>query len=140
MATDKIHRVTDRQPPAPEPAAPKRRAGQLEAQVITILSTSDRPLTTGEVLERLGAPAGLTYSTVITTLNRLTKKGAATRERDGKAFRYRAIADAASLVAAHMNRLLAEETDRASVLRRFVSGLEPGDEKILRSLLDDPRS
>lgn len=140
MRTDKIQRVTDRQPPAPEPAASKRRAGQLEAEIITTLSASDRSLTTGEVLQRLGAPAGLTYSTVITTLNRLTRKGAVTRERDGKAFRYTAIADAAGLVAAHMNRLLTDEADRASVLRRFVSGLESGDEEILRGLLEDPDS
>ncbi|MFC5823596.1 BlaI/MecI/CopY family transcriptional regulator [Nonomuraea insulae] len=132
--------MTERQPPAPGPAAPRRRAGQLEAQVITVLSASDRPLTTGEVLDGLGAPAGLTYSTVITTLNRLAVKGAVRRQRDGKAFRYTAIADAAGLVAANMNRLLTEESDRASVLRRFVSGLEPGDEAILRDLLDDPGS
>ncbi|GGQ19063.1 BlaI/MecI/CopY family transcriptional regulator [Streptosporangium pseudovulgare] len=132
--------MTDRQPSAPGPTVPRRRVGQLEAQIITALSASDRPLTTGEVLERLGDPAGLTYSTVITTLNRLAKKGAVTRRRDGRAFRYTAIADAPGLVAAHMNRLLAKEDDRTSVLRRFVSGLEPGDEEILRHLLSDPDS
>ncbi|MGW4791525.1 BlaI/MecI/CopY family transcriptional regulator [Nonomuraea sp. MG754425] len=132
--------MTDRQPPEADSAVPRRRAGRLEAAIITVLSAADRPLTTGEVLERLDAPAALTYSTVITTLNRLAKKGAVTRRRDGKAFRYTAIADAPGLVAAHMNRLLAEEDDRASVLRRFVSGLEPGDEEILRHLLSDPDS
>ena len=127
-----MREMTDSQPSA---ASPRRRAGQLEAQIITVLSASDRPLTTGEVLERLGASMGLTYSTVITTLNRLTRKNAVRRARDGKAFRYEAVEDAPGLVAAHMNRLLSEETDRASVLQRFVSGLTPDDEDVLRDLL-----
>lgn len=94
-------------------------------------------MTPGEVLEALGESANLSYSTVVTTLTRLHQKGAVTRARYGRAFRYRAVADAAGLIAERMNRLLAEESDRASVLRRFVSALEPQDEAILRRLLSD---
>ncbi|MFC5751018.1 BlaI/MecI/CopY family transcriptional regulator [Actinomadura rugatobispora] len=107
----------------------------MEAQILTVLAEAEQPLTTGEVLERLGAGAGLSYSTVVTTLNRLHSKGVASRRRHGRAFRYRAVADAAGLTAFRMNRLLSKEDDRASVLRRFVSSLDPGDEELLRDLL-----
>lgn len=115
--------------------APRRRAGQLEGHIVTVLVEAGRPLTPGEVLEVLGASTALSYSTVVTTLTRLYEKGALTRKRHGRAFRYGAVADAAGLIAGRMNRLLIEEPDRASVLRRFVSTLDPQDEEILRELL-----
>ena len=72
---------------------------------------------------------------VVTTLTRLHEKGAVTRHRDGRAFRYGALSDAAGLVAERMSRLLADEPDRASVLRRFVGTLDDRDEEVLRALL-----
>ncbi|GAA2117708.1 BlaI/MecI/CopY family transcriptional regulator [Actinomadura napierensis] len=124
-------------PKAPGTPPPRRRPGELEAQIITVLVEAGAPLTTGEVLKRLGPGGGLSYSTVVTTLTRLHKKGAAVRSRHGRAFRYRAVADAAALTASRMSRLLSDEADRASVLRRFVSTLDPDDEEILRELLRD---
>ncbi|UGQ13462.1 BlaI/MecI/CopY family transcriptional regulator [Yinghuangia sp. ASG 101] len=119
----------------PEPAVPRRRSGQLEGQVITVLVEAGQPLTPGEVLEKLGASSGLSYSTVVTILTRLHTKGAVTRRRDGRPYRYGAVSDAATLSASRMSRLLAEEPDRASVLRRFVNALDPEDERTLRALL-----
>jgi hypothetical protein len=45
------------------------------------------------------------------------------------------VRDAAGLVAERMSRLPAAEPDRGSVLRRFVSTLDDGDEQLLRDLL-----
>jgi predicted transcriptional regulator len=115
----------------------RRRPGQLEAQVVTVLSASDLPLTPGEVRDLLDPGGALSYSAVVTTLTRLHGKGAVTRHRDGRAFRYGAVSNAAGLVADRMSRLLAGEPDRMSVLRRFVSTLDSDDEKILRDLLRD---
>jgi predicted transcriptional regulator len=115
----------------------RRRPGQLEAQVVTVLSTSPQPLTPGEVRDRLDPGGTLSYSTVVTTLSRLYEKGALIRHRDGRAFRYGATSNAAGLVADRMSRLLASEDDRTSVLRRFVSTLTDEDERILRDLLRD---
>ncbi|MFC6020480.1 BlaI/MecI/CopY family transcriptional regulator [Plantactinospora solaniradicis] len=126
--------------PTPPPAdasseSARRRPGQLEAQVVTVLVEAEGPLTPGEVRDRLDPGGGLSYSTVVTTLTRLFDKGAVTRDRDGRAYRYGAVRDAAGLVAERMSRLLAAEPDRGSVLRRFVSTLDDGDEQILRGLL-----
>ncbi|MGI5200443.1 BlaI/MecI/CopY family transcriptional regulator [Spirillospora sp. CA-108201] len=127
--------MTPNRPPEPDRPAARRRAGQLETQIINVLTEADRPLTTGDVLKALGSEATLSYSTVVTTLNRLHTKGVATRRRHGRAFRYEAVADAAGLTAFKMSRLLREEHNRASALRRFVSTLDPGDEELLRDLL-----
>lgn len=103
--------------------------------MVTVLGASSSPLTPGEVRDRLDPDGALAYSTVVTTLTRLYEKGAVTRHRDGRAFRYGAVSNAAGLVGDRMGRLLAAEPDRASVLRRFISTLDDRDEEILRALL-----
>jgi predicted transcriptional regulator len=118
-------------------ATGRRRPGQLEEQVVTVLSASPGPLTPSEVRDLLDPARALSYSTVVTTLTRLYEKGALTRVRDGRAFRYGAVSNAAGLVADRMTRLLAGVPDRTSVLRRFVSTLDSHDERILRELLAD---
>jgi predicted transcriptional regulator len=119
-----------------DPGRPgRRRPGQLEAQIVTVLNASPEPLTPGEVRDHLDPGGALSYSTVVTTLSRLYEKGAVTRHRDGRAFRYGAVSNAAGLVADRMSRLLASEPDRTSVLRRFVTTLDSRDEQILRDLL-----
>ncbi|MEV4133146.1 BlaI/MecI/CopY family transcriptional regulator [Dactylosporangium sp. NPDC049742] len=119
----------------PPPGDRRRRPGQLEAQVITVLGAAAGPLTPGEVRDLLDPDGALSYSAVVTTLTRLHEKGSVTRHRDGRAFRYGALRDAAGLVAERMSRLLAEEPDRATVLRRFVGTLDDRDEQTLRALL-----
>ncbi|WP_144122664.1 BlaI/MecI/CopY family transcriptional regulator [Catellatospora sichuanensis] len=122
----------------PESADPgRRRSGQLESQIITVLTEAGLALTPGQVRDRLAVQADLSYSTVVTILTRLHTKGAVIRERHGRAYHYAAVRDAAGLVADRMNRLLAAERDRISVLRRFVGSLNAEDEQILRSLLHD---
>ncbi|ROO84726.1 putative transcriptional regulator [Actinocorallia herbida] len=119
----------------PDKGSGRRKSGQLEGQIVTVLTEAGRGLTPGEVRDRLPE---LSYSTVVTILTRLFEKGAATRRRDGRAYRYEAVSDAAALVAGRMSRLLAEEPDRTSVLRHFMSTLDEGDEEFLRALLNDP--
>ncbi|GAA2358378.1 hypothetical protein Cme02nite_34470 [Catellatospora methionotrophica] len=115
----------------------RRRSGQLESQIVTVLTDAGLALTPGEVRDRLAPEADLSYSTVVTILGRLHIKGAVIRERDGRAYRYAAVRDAAGLVAERMTRLLSAESDRTSVLRRFLGSLDAGDERILRDLLRD---
>ncbi|WP_189335703.1 BlaI/MecI/CopY family transcriptional regulator [Actinoplanes ianthinogenes] len=115
----------------------RRRPGQLETEIMTVLGEAEQPLTPGEVRDRLDPTGELSYSTVVTTLTRLYEKGSASRVRDGRAFRYGAPDGPAGLVADRMSRLLAVEADRASVLRRFVGNLDAQDEQLLRDLLSE---
>ncbi|MDG4797353.1 BlaI/MecI/CopY family transcriptional regulator [Micromonospora sp. WMMD1082] len=115
----------------------RRRPGELEAGILDVLVAATTPLTPGEVRERLTWSPPLSYSTVVTTLTRLYEKHAVTRQRDGRAYRYAALTDSPALVARRMSQLLGAETDHASVLRRFVNGLNEQDEAVLRQLLLD---
>lgn len=105
--------------------------------VLQTLEEAGRPLTSGEVLDRLQADgaAPLAYTTVVTILSRLHREGMAERSRAGRAFAYRAAAGPAQLVARRMRRLLDAEDDRLSVLASFVDGLPARDERALRELL-----
>lgn len=116
----------------------RRDAGGLEAEVLAALAGITGPATVAEVQERM--PAELAYTTVMTTLARLTDKGALRRTKDGRAFRYQLAAPSDSLddavTARRMRRLLDDRADRAGVLARFVAELDPEEERLLAELLD----
>ncbi|GAA2674035.1 MULTISPECIES: BlaI/MecI/CopY family transcriptional regulator [Actinosynnema] len=115
----------------------RRRPGALAAEVLSALVRAGKALTPAEVLERLDSAGARSYSAVVTTLTRLHEKDAVTRVKDGRAYRYSAMADPSALVAWRMARLLDAEADHAPVLTRFVRGLSPADEAVLRGLLAD---
>jgi predicted transcriptional regulator len=117
----------------------RRPAGALEAEVLDVLRAAGMPLSPGQVRERLAAPQQqeLSYSTVVTILSRLHVKGVLTRNRAGRAFSYAPVADEPGLAARRMRGVLEAETDREAVLARFVSGLSPADERLLRRMLAD---
>jgi predicted transcriptional regulator len=119
------------------PGSARRRSGELSGLVLNVLRQAGRPLTAGDVLERLpDAGAGeLAYTTVVTILYRLHAHGLADRSRAGRAYAYQAVADDAQLAARRMQRVLDGEDDRAAVLARFVGSLSAHDEQILRDLL-----
>jgi predicted transcriptional regulator len=116
--------------------SPRRAAGELEAAALAVLQGSSSALTPGEVLDRLGG--GLAYTTVVTILSRLHAKGVLTRLRSGRAYSYAPVADEPGLAARRMRGVLDSEADRQAVLARFVSGLSPEDEDVLRRVLADP--
>lgn len=91
------------------------------------------PLTPAEVQSELGGE--LAYNTVHTTLRRLWDKGLVVRDAGGRRGAYLPAKDATELAAQLMHDVLRREPDRAAVLQRFVTGLGPDDEDMLRSLL-----
>ena len=120
---------------ATEEAGARRAAGELEAAALAVLQSAGSPLTPGQVLERLGDR--LAYTTVVTILSRLHAKGVLTRRRSGRAYAYVPGADEPGLAARRMRGVLEAEHDREAVLARFVSGLSPTDERLLRRMLDE---
>jgi predicted transcriptional regulator len=118
------------------PAGARRGAGELEAAVLAVLQAAGAALTPGQVRERLDN--GLAYTTVVTIMSRLQAKGVLTRIKVGRAYVYSPVADEPGLAARRMRGVLEAEDDRAAVLARFVSGLTPADEALLRQMLDDP--
>ncbi len=120
---------------AEDQEAGRRRPGALESEILGVLVRATSPLAPREVQERL--TGALSYSTVVTILTRMFHKGMLARYRDGRAFRYAPLTDGASLAAERMSALLDTSADHATVLRRFVDTLRPGDEELLRQLLND---
>ncbi|MER8097898.1 BlaI/MecI/CopY family transcriptional regulator [Streptomyces goshikiensis] len=116
------------------PQGRRRGQGELEGQVLAALGAASGPVTAGWVQERIGG--GIAYTTVMTILTRLQAKGAVARERVGRSFEWTAVADEAGLAAWRMRKVLDGEADRQAVLASFVTALPPGDELLLRELLE----
>ena len=118
----------------------RRARGSLEDEVLGVLSRAGEPQTVAQVTEALGAATA--YTTVMTTLARLHDKGALSRERRGRGYRYSMAGSAttvsAAVAARQMHRLLGRVGQRSDVLARFVSELQPGDDEVLLDLLGRP--
>ena len=113
----------------------RRGMGQLEAEVLAVLWDQGGWMTPGEVRGVIGGEPPLTYSTVMTILRRLGKKGVVERERDGKAFAYHALRTREEQAAARMAELLAAAHDPVVALTHFVDELGADQRAQLRRLL-----
>ncbi len=107
--------------------------GSLEERIMGLLWQS-HPLTVREVAKRLGDK--LAYTTIMTTLDRLFKKGLLAREKSGLAWVYEPAMSRAefhqSIVEATLGELLQEST--VPVLSAFVDTAARLDAKNLRRL------
>ncbi|MFF5533744.1 BlaI/MecI/CopY family transcriptional regulator [Streptomyces cinerochromogenes] len=115
----------------------RRPAGELEASVMAVLWAADAPRTPGQVQQSLGVD--LARTTVTTILTRLHEKGVVDRQRQGRGYAYapaRDVQDAHGLTARRMHSELDRDSDRETVLARFVAQLSPDDERVLRDLLE----
>ncbi|MFJ9820931.1 BlaI/MecI/CopY family transcriptional regulator [Streptomyces sp. NPDC101151] len=112
----------------------RRPAGELEASVMAALWSAGAPRTPGQVQLSLGAD--LARTTVTTILTRLHDKGMVERQRQGRGYAYFPLQDAQGLTARRMHSELDRDSDRETVLARFVAQLSPDDERILRDLLE----
>jgi predicted transcriptional regulator len=109
--------------------------GSLEADVLRHLWNADEPATPGQVNEALGAEVA--YTTIMTVLTRLWRKGLVDRARQGRAYAYRAVVSEADYAAQRMRDALGRAQDREAVLGRFVDTLSARDAKALRRVLGE---
>ena len=65
-----------------------RPFGELESAVMDRLWAADRPMSVREVLEDLRGERRLAYTTVMTVLDNLHRKGWVTRHQEGRAYLY----------------------------------------------------
>ncbi|WP_131765132.1 BlaI/MecI/CopY family transcriptional regulator [Candidatus Protofrankia californiensis] len=111
------------------------RLGDLERSVMDVLWDVDVWLTAREVAARLDHERDLAYTTVLTVLERLERKGFVQRERAERAHRYRASSSRDAVVAEAMLAVLDTTEDRSSALVRFVGSVSPAEAEILRRAL-----
>ena len=99
------------------------------------LWSSDAPATARDVQDAL-SDRQLATTTVLTVLGRLERKGLVTRERAGRAHRYRSVASREEHVANLMWDALDAAPDRGAVLARFLGSIPAGERAALRDLLN----
>ena len=100
-----------------------------------VLWDTASPLTVREVSERL-TERDLAHTTVMTVLDRLAKKGFALRERDGRAWQYRASASREAYVTELMLSALDQTGDRQAALASFVRSVSDSEARALRTALE----
>nr|WP_269205300.1 BlaI/MecI/CopY family transcriptional regulator [Motilibacter aurantiacus] len=112
--------------------------GDLERDVMAQLWGAPGPLTVREVHERLSASRQAAYTTVMTVLQRLARKGLAVEERAERAYRYSPAASREELAAELMVDALGDvdEQARAAALVHFVQQVSPSEAQALREALD----
>lgn len=110
--------------------------GELERSIMDILWAESSPLTAREV-GRLIADRDLAPTTVMTVLDRLTRKGFLHRTRDGRAWRYEPAETRDSYVAELMLEALDMTGDRSAALTRFANAVSGTEAEILRKALTE---
>ena len=84
-----------------------------------------RPATVREVLGDLERERTIAYTTVMTVMDHLHRKGWLGRQIDGRAFRYEPTVSAEEYSAELMRQALGAGSDRAATFMRFLGDLSP---------------
>ena len=117
-----------------------RGFGDLEAVIMDRLWTWNRPTTVREVLDDLQTYRDIAYTTVLTVMDNLHRKGALTREKDGRAWRYLPARSRDDYAAELLSSVLDEAGDRSETLMRFVSRMRASEVEALRRALVERQS
>ncbi len=114
-----------------------KRLGDLERKVMDVLWDSPgEPLTGRQVADDLGDRA---YTTVLTILDRLRRKGMVTRTTEGRIHRFAASDTRESYMAELMLDAMDDSSDRGAVLVRFAESVSSDEAKVLRRALDEAK-
>ena len=116
-----------------------RQLGELEAVIMDRLWEWGRPALVREVLDDLRKDRPLAYTTVMTVMENLHRKGWLRRDRDGRAWRYEPAGSRSGYTAALMSDALATSSDRRTALRHFALQMSPHDAALLREALGRAR-
>jgi predicted transcriptional regulator len=112
-----------------------RGFGELEAVVMDLLWSWNRPATVRDVVDHLRDRRQLAYTTVMTVMDNLHRKGALVRELDGRAYSYQPAQTREQHVAALLAEVLETAQDRTAALIGFVDSMSPDEVSALRRAL-----
>lgn len=114
-----------------------RAFGDLEAVIMDRLWASSRAVTVREVFDQLRTDRTIAYTTVMSTMDNLHRKGWLEREREGRAFRYWPVLSRAEHTARLMRQALAGAAeDSDMVFAHFVQEMTAEESAALRKVLD----
>ena len=112
-----------------------RGFGELEAVIMHRVWDHAGPVTVRELFDELAAERTIAYTTVMSTMDNLHRKGWLDRVRDGKAYRYTATASREEYSARLMREALSDGGDAEAVLSHFVAQIGSGESEALRTVL-----
>ncbi len=121
------------------PGGGVRGFGELEAAIMDRVWAAGRPVLVREIYDALRPDREPAYNTVLTVVEILWRKGWLAREKDGRAYRYRATASREDYTSGLMEEAFDTSTDRLATLRRFVQRIDPAEAAELRAMLDEAR-
>jgi predicted transcriptional regulator len=104
--------------------------GELEDAVMSRIWKWNRPVTVREVLEDLQNERSIAYTTVMTVLDNLQRKGWVRRHAEGRAYRYEAVSSRAAYAAALMNDAWSRSDNATAALVAFF-GLMNEDQRVM---------
>ncbi|MET9225661.1 BlaI/MecI/CopY family transcriptional regulator [Lentzea sp. NPDC003310] len=109
--------------------------GELESAVMDVLWRGDGDRTVRDVLEELSKERELAYTTVMTVLDNLHRKGWVEREKVSRAFHYRAALSREEAAARALRAVLESTDDPAGVLLHFARSASEEEADVLRKAL-----
>jgi predicted transcriptional regulator len=112
-----------------------RGFGDLEAVIMDRLWSWNRAVTVRDVVNDLQKHRDIAYTTVMTVMDHLHSKGALTREKDGRAWRYQAVRSRDDHVAELLYSALDDAGDRGAALVRFVGRMRASEIDAVRRAL-----
>ncbi len=109
-----------------------REFGDLEMAIMDVMWSAERPFAVREVRERLDYNREVAYTTVMTVMDILHRKGVLRRDKDGRAWRYWP----AEAREEHDARLMAEALrsggDERITMQRFIEFVSDDEMETLR--------
>ncbi|GAA1151844.1 putative transcriptional regulator [Kitasatospora gansuensis] len=112
-----------------------RQLGELENDIMTRVWQWNRPVTVREVLQDLQSEREIAYTTVMTVLDKLFRKGWLRREQVGRAYVYEPVSSREAYTAALMNDAWATSDNPAAALVHFFGLMSPEQREALRDAL-----
>jgi predicted transcriptional regulator len=112
-----------------------RGFGDLEAVIMARVWDHDSPVTVRDLVEELQRERPIAYTTVMTTMDNLHRKGWLARVKDGKAYLYTATASRAEYSARLMREALDGGGDTEMVLSHFVAQMGGEESELLRAVV-----
>lgn len=113
-----------------------RRLGDLEAAVMARLWAHEEAVSVRQVLDELNQERRLAYTTVMTVLDNLHRKGLVTRKQSGRAYFYVPVRTREQHTADLIADVLEASPDRTAPLLHFVQTLSVDEVGRLRAALD----
>ncbi len=109
--------------------------GDLEDAVMEVLWHTDQPARVRDVLEQLDPDRPLAYTTVMTVLDNLHRKGWVEREREGRAYRYRPALSREDATVRALRDVLNASGDPEAALLQFARSASDQEADVLRAAL-----